>query len=94
MTKSSKTILFFLAVVSLVAGVIYAGERYAAKLEVDWFVVIVLVSVSAFLMLVSSVIPDIEGPAQAIWKDSESDCGESDGSDVDSSCGDSSGRAE
>jgi hypothetical protein len=94
MTKSSKTILFFLAVVSLVAGVIHAGERYAAKLEVDWFVVIVLVSFSAFFMLVSSVLPDIVGPARAIGNDSESDCGESDGSESDTSGGDSSGRAE
>ncbi len=83
MTKTSKSILFFLAVISLACGVIYAGQRYAEKAEINWMIVGLLVAGAAFVFLVTAVVPDIEGPGQGLGMSGGSD-GDSVSSDSDS----------
>jgi hypothetical protein len=81
MTKTSKSILFFMAVISLACGVIYAGQQYSEKAEINWIIVGLLVAGAAFVLLLTVVVPDIEGPGQGL--------GLSGGSEGDSVSGDS-----
>lgn len=66
MTKTGKSICFFLALISLACGVIYAGQRHAEKAEIDWLVVGFFVAVASFVFLLSVILPDIVGPAQGL----------------------------
>ena len=73
MTKTSKSICFFLAFVSIVCGIIRVGEQHTAGRDIEWLAVGAFVAIATFLFLITSVFPDIAGPGAGLETGGSSD---------------------